>query len=40
LAFANSIRHAYGLTNANLNDIIASRAQSVAKIREELKVEE
>lgn len=40
LAFANAIRHAYGLTSADLNDIIASRVQSVANIREELKNEE
>jgi len=36
LAFANSIRHAYGLSNADLNEAIATRAASVAKIRAEL----
>ena len=36
LAFANSIKYAADLTGANLDDIIAQRAQSVAKIRQEI----
>lgn len=36
LAFANSIKYAADLTGANLNDLIKTRAQSVAKIREEI----
>lgn len=37
LAFANSIKYAADLTSANLNDVIAARAASVAKIRAELQ---
>jgi len=40
LAFANAIRYALDLTSANLNDVIAARAHSVVKIREELMQEE
>lgn len=40
LAFANAIRYALDLTSANLNDVIAARAHSVIKIREELMQEE
>lgn len=36
LAFANAIRHASDLTNANLNDVIAARAMAVAPVRAEL----
>ena len=36
LAFANSIKYASELTGANLNDVIAARALSVAKIREKI----
>lgn len=36
LAFANSIRYAANLTGANLNSVIAERATSIAKIRDEL----
>lgn len=37
LAFANAIRYATDLTNANLNDVIAARAASVSKIRTEIQ---
>ena len=40
LAFANSIRYAYNLSSADLNTVIATRAQSVAPIREELLKED
>ncbi len=40
LAFANSIRYAYSLSNANLNDAIAASALSVASIRDKLKEEQ
>ena len=36
LAFANSIKYAADLTSANLNDVIAARAASVSKIRDEI----
>ena len=36
LAFANSIKYAADLTGANLNDVIAARAASVSKIRDEI----
>ena len=38
LAFANSIKYASDLTGANLNDVIAARAQSVAKIRAQIRM--
>lgn len=37
LAFANSIRHAADLTNANMDRVIADRAHAVSTIRAELK---
>lgn len=40
LAFANSIKYASDLTAANLNDVIASRAASVSKIRDEITNQE
>lgn len=40
LAFANSIKYAADLTKANLNDLIRDRAQAVAKIREEINMQE
>ncbi|MBD5391198.1 phosphate acyltransferase PlsX [bacterium] len=40
LAFANSIRYAYSLSRADLNDTIASRAGAVTSIRDELIKEE
>ncbi len=40
LAFANSIKYAADLTGANLNDVIAARAASVSKIREEIIIQE
>ena len=33
LAFANAIKYAADMTGANLNDVIAARAHSVADIR-------
>ena len=39
LAFANALKYATDLTNANLNDLIAQRAASVSKIRDEFKIE-
>ncbi len=39
LAFANSIKYAATLTNANLNDVIAARAASVSKIRTEIQAQ-
>ena len=40
LAFANSIKYASDLTGANLNDVIAARAASVSKIRDEIVTQE
>ena len=37
LAFANAIKYAADLSTANLNDIIAARASSLAQIRSELQ---
>lgn len=39
LAFANSIKYAANLTQANLNDVIRQRAHSVARIRAEINQE-
>ena len=38
LAFANALKYAADLTEANLNDAIAARAAAVTKIRDEFKI--
>ena len=40
LAFANSIKYAVGLTQANLNGLIAERARALADVRAQINQED